>query len=108
MNDKLVICSQCEEEIKEGEYYLIFQLVANTPEKQYTIGLNTVLSELNEYILNKFYHLSASEIILLRPDIVLEFLRERYEKEIINWELKIDYICRGECYEVYKEVMPLV
>lgn len=106
MDEKDIICSQCNQKIEEGPFYLIYQVVASTPEKDYTIGMSRILSELNDYIASKFYHLSASELILLRPDIVLECLREKYEKEITGWYLKSDYICY-ECYDVYLELMPL-
>jgi hypothetical protein len=108
MDEKLMICSQCNQEIVEGKYYLIFKVVVNTEEKEYEIGIQRMLSDLNDYIMQKYYHLSASEIILLRSDIVLEFLRETYKDEVIlEWHLDAYAICH-DCYEVYKELIPLV
>lgn len=78
-----------------------------TEEKEYEIGISRMLSDLNDYIMKRMYHLSASEILLLRPDIVLEFLRETYKENITEWYLMANYVCY-DCFEVYKELIPLI
>lgn len=108
MDDKLVICSQCNQEIIEGKYWVIFKAKITTEEKEYEVGIKRIIQNLNDYIMKKWYHLSASEILLLRPDIVLEYLKEQYkDKEILEWHLEGFYICE-ECYDIYKEIIPLI
>jgi len=107
MDDKPMVCSQCEQGIVKDKSYLIFKIIANTEEKEYEIGISRILHDLNEYGMKKGYHLSGSEMLLLRPDIVLQFLKETQKEEVIEWHLEHYYIC-FECYEVYTELIPLI
>jgi len=107
MNDNLVVCSQCNQEIIERKFYFIYKIIVITEEKEYEIGISRMLSEINDYIMKKYYHLSASEIMLLRPDVVVDYFREQYKEEIIEWRLQAEYVCYA-CYDIYKEIMPLI
>lgn len=102
------LCSQCEEKIERDKFYYIFRLCVATDKEQYEIGFKKILYELSEFLMIKGCHLSASEIIFLRPDVVKEFLQSKYiGEEILLWYFNEFPIC-FDCYEEYKELVPLI
>ena len=108
MEKKEILCEACAKSVNEGEFYFIYRLSVITEAKEYEIGIKKLLSEFSEYLMQKGSHLSASEIILLRPDIVQEFLVQKYKDDIIVcWYFKEFAICY-ECYDEYKTLVPLI
>jgi hypothetical protein len=86
--------------------YTLYQVILETDRKTYQIGLVALLEKLEDWIYKKMYHLSASQILLLRPDLVHEFFKDDKEGEtIINWWFKEFFICK-DCYRAYKAQVP--
>lgn len=101
-------CSQCEETIEKDRFYYIYRFNVVTDKDEYEIGMKKVLYELADFLMTKGSHLSASEVIFLRPDTVKEFLQQKYNGEkILLWYFNEFLICL-ECYEVYKDLVPLI
>lgn len=68
-------------------------------------GILSLLKEVNRWCLDRTLHLSASEIILLRPDLLLEFLKFTYKTDITSYCFTEYKIC-NLCYEKYKKLVP--
>jgi hypothetical protein len=100
-------CEYCEQEISNKDYYYIYCLVVETKEEVHFVGLDTLIKNLSNYLMEKRCHLSASQIILLRPDILKEYLKTLVTKEIERFYLKAYIVCY-ECFEQYKELVPLL
>lgn len=99
-------CKICTSELKE-DLTLVYQLLVFTSRTSYCIGIQKILEELGNYAMEKGYHLSASQIILLRPDVLREYLQKKYPKEQIGaFILKENEICM-KCYEEYCQMIPL-
>jgi hypothetical protein len=108
MDKKELLCESCGKQVNNGEFYFIYRLAIITESKEYEIGIGKLLSEFGDYLMKRGSHLSASEIILLRPDIMQEFLIQKYkDDDIVCWYFKEFAICY-ECYEEYKNVVPLI
>lgn len=104
MNKK---CGYCEEEIEE-DYYYIYNLFVETNKQRHYIGLQKLMNELDDYLMNKSIHLSVSQVILFRPDIVKAYLNVTIlDEEIISFHLEKYIICY-ECYSQYIEYVPLI
>jgi len=100
-------CEFCNKTEEEGFY--IYVLIVETNKQVAYIGLNKVVEGLAEWITDKYYHLSASQIILFRPDIVKEYLQGLYneEEKVESFYFQKYQICT-KCFETYKEIMPLM
>ena len=97
-------CNFCTS-VKQGDIYSISKLAIVMKKQTIEVGLLTLLKELNRYVLDKCYHLSASEIVLLRPDILVEFLTHKYDEPIISYSFIENRICQ-ECFIKYKVLVP--
>lgn len=92
-------CQYCPKVLEEGNFYLIYNLAVATNIEMKYIGLQLLLKELADYAMKKGYHLSASQIVLLRPDILKDFLNLKYKPEkIIFFDLQEHEICL-DCYK---------
>jgi len=101
-------CNYCSNDFPINELYIIYRLLVSTDTQTHTIGLIKLLNELSDYLMNKSYHLSASQVVLLRPDILKDFLAKKYFPEkIIFYMLQESEICT-DCYLSYKEYVPLI
>jgi len=101
-------CKYCDKELQGNEFHYIYRLLVATDKQLHYIGIQKILEEIAEYAMNKGYHLSASEIILLRPDVVKAYLEERIKGEkILFYFLQESEICY-ECFETeYVNMVPL-
>ena len=101
-------CKYCDKEITNHEFYYIYRMLVATDKQLHYIGIQKLLNELGDFAMNKSYHLSASQILLLRPDVVKCFLSEKLQGEKpLFWFLQEAEICY-ECFENnYTEVVPL-
>ena len=99
---KCILCSQ-----STSKYQIIDEvlIVANDNIKSYRIDLFKKL--LDNWIGKKLYHLSATELILLRPDVVSNFVQELMKDTTTVWYGKANYIC-NKCYDTkWKKLHPL-
>ena len=101
-------CEFCNEELKGDEFYLVHCFVVDTDKDTQYIGLRKMSNDISDYIMSKNYHLSATQVLLFRPDIVKEFLETIYtDTRIIGFRFTPYVICY-ECFEEWKELMPLI
>ena len=101
-------CNFCNKLAVNKDIYTIYQVIISTDKDEYIVGLLTIIPDLDKYLVSKVFHLSPTEVILLRPDILLEFLRgldSFKDEEVINWGLEFSKICII-CYEKYKKEVP--
>ena len=88
--------------------YPIYRLGFRTNLGEFTIGILNINEEFSNYLMKKNYYLSATQVMLLRPDIVQDFLKEKYNTEteqVCEHHLVEATICKG-CFENYKEEVP--
>ena len=108
MNLQLEKCYTCDEQIEEGKFYLAYSVQIGTDKQMHVVGIKRVLEELADYLMQVNIHLSASQVLLLRPDVMKVFWEEKYPGEkLILWYLKECYICY-ECFESWKQLIPLI
>lgn len=101
---KLGQCTFCNE--NANETYTLYKLVVTTNKAIYEIGMTNILEKLADWAMHKGLHLSASQIILLRPDILHDFLKYEKDKETVKgWHFKEYAICMN-CYNLYREKVP--
>lgn len=102
-------CKYCDKELVENEFYYIYRLLVATDIQLHYIGIQKLLDELSNFAMKKSYHLSASQILLLRPDVVKCFLSEKFEGEKpLFWFFQESEICY-ECFEKnYINIVPLI
>lgn len=96
-------CSFC---FVNSSTYSIYKVVLNTSKSRYEIGILTLLEKMEDWVYEKMYHLSASQILLLRPDLVYEFF-EQYKpnEKIVKWDFVGFAVC-SKCFESYKSCVP--
>jgi len=108
MNKQLLKCWACEEQIENGKFYLAYSIQVGTDKQMHIMGIKKALEELADFLMGINIHLSASQILLLRPDVMQVFWNDKYKPEkVILWYLKEEYLCYN-CYEEWKKLIPLV
>lgn len=107
--EKLVICDFCKQEIEDKRSYLIYSYVIDTDKRPAYIGLKKVLEGLSDYLMDKHLHLSGSQIILFRPDIMKQYIETiiRTDEKIISFGF-MPYVICYECYDEYDKQVPLL
>jgi hypothetical protein len=100
-------CKFCKKEIeKPSEVRIIYKVVVTTEKQVYIFPMQEMLKSLNIFCMNRGLHLSSSQIILLRPDIFEEFLKEKmFPEEVEMWFLMENECCSG-CWNKYVETVP--
>ena len=105
---KVGYCEFCKKLSVGKDIYTIYRIGFTTNRNFYTVGVLEVIDELNKYVFDKGYHLSSTQVILLRPDILITYLRKRYNKEnemVTDCSLFQAEAC-NKCYEEYKQEIP--
>jgi hypothetical protein len=114
-------CKRCGRELHStNDYYVIHRIViAAKNDIVHYVGINEFLDKLSDYLITTEIvdavgkkralccHLSASQILLLRPDIVKEFIQTTLKENIELFFIQDTEICL-DCYEEYKKNVPLV
>ena len=109
MSEEIVMnCKYCDKALSNNEFYYIYRLLVTTDKQLHYIGIQKLLEELSNFAMSKGYHLSASEILLLRPDVVKCFLSQKLQGEKpLFWFLQESEICE-ECFSRdYVNIIPL-
>ena len=105
---KDLLCDYCGKNLHLPELYIIYQLGAETDTKIPNIGLQRILEDLGDYAMKKGYHISASQIFMLRPDIMKEYLTESLKDKVELCYLETKLICYA-CYEEeYIKLVPAI
>lgn len=105
---KIRNCEFCKEVIQMDDYYFLYSLGIETDKSTHFIGLEKLMEDLSNFLMDKCVHLSASQIILFRPDILRKFLETIVGEERIIEFCLIKYVICHACYEEYKERIPLM
>lgn len=101
------VCDFCQK-LKVNKTYCIYRIFIMMNNGNHTIGILNIYEELSDYLMGKGIHLSASQVILMRPDITLDFLKIKYNnnnEQILNYHLEEAEIC-FDCYESVKKEVP--
>ena len=101
-------CKYCDKPLSSNEFYYIYRLLVATDKQLHYIGIQKLLDELGSFAMEQAYHLSASQILLMRPDVVKCFLSQKLEGEKpLFWFLQESEICL-ECFQNnYTDIVPL-
>lgn len=102
---KITICDFCK--IQKPVTYTLFKLVLQTNCSVTQFGMSNLFEQMENWNMKtNMYHLSASQMVLLRPDLLLEFFKYFKSNEtIVTWFMKAFVVCK-DCMEVYKETVP--
>lgn len=93
-------CDFCNKLQINKQIYSIYRLGFTTTLQFYTVGILNISEELGDYLIKRGCHLSATQVMLLRPDILLDFLRKKYNsplEKVINAGLTEAEMCET-CY----------
>jgi hypothetical protein len=101
-------CDFCKE-IKTGNaIYTVYRIGFFTNLNFYSVGILHVYDDLDKFLAKRHFHISPTQVALLRPDILLEFLQEKFNKEgerVKSCMLYGSEMCE-KCYENYKKEVP--
>lgn len=102
-------CDFCKKLAVSKDNYTIYRIGFTTTKASYNIGLKKIIDGgLNEYVFNRATHLSTTQIILFRPDILLEYLRLTYnekDEKVLSTYLYEAKVCT-KCFEQIKTEIP--
>lgn len=105
--DKIKLCDFCSKLRKR--LYIIYQVGFITDENNhYYIGIINLEKKMSKYLFSRGCHLSTTQIVLLRPDILRDYLNNDYNiknETVIHTFLQEAIICE-KCYEKYKLEVP--
>lgn len=100
------ICEHCKRTIQIKDLYVIYKVAVVSNNEYHFITMPRLIEEMNDFVSQQGYHLSASQIILLRPDILKVFLNKKfYPEEILFWFMMDEEIC-NICYSGYIQTCP--
>lgn len=102
-------CCYCQIQIKEKtwELYFLSLNLQSTPVKV-VMPINEAISIINDFANENFIHMSATEILFLRPDIVMDVFEPIYHSEgLVAYTIISFPICKS-CYEIWKTKNPLM
>lgn len=104
---KANFCDFCREIKVNKKFYTILRLLVKTNKDEYYWGLLDIISKLDKYLLKIYSHLSPTQVILLRPDIFINFLNTLFDENEIVIDFNFDFakICE-DCFEEYKLLVP--
>jgi hypothetical protein len=99
-------CSICGEPLSYVAYQLLF-IVILASDGETTLELEEATEIIAKYCNANMYHLSATELILYRPDeIIKAFQKEYKERKIESWAF-LPTDCCEKCYELQKQKHPV-
>jgi hypothetical protein len=104
---KVGVCDFCDS-LKVNKTYFIYRIGFSTNIDEYNLGILKFSKNLADYLMKRGVHLSATQVILMRPDIVLQYLKEKYDnakEKVLSFYLKDAEICH-KCFEEYKKEIP--
>ena len=106
-NKNVGMCEFCNQ-LKVNQTYFVYRLDFKTNLSEYNIGIIPLSEELGSWLIKKGIHLSSTQVVLLRPDITLEYLREKYDtlsETVLVYNLVEAEICYT-CFKDYKDEVP--
>jgi len=98
-------CENCDTLLNERKFFVISRVEIIAQEGIKEMKIDKFVEELEKWAFSKYYHASASQIVLFRPDVVTEFIKEK-EGETASWFVKPIYLCE-KCYEKWKIKHPV-
>lgn len=101
---QILSCANCFGDIGENAKQ-IFEVVIFTENKIITCKIDYIKERLAEWIAKKNYHLTASEIILYRPDILNNFIKRKYG-DCASFVIMLVFYCNN-CFLEWEEKHPL-
>lgn len=88
--------------------YKVYRIGFVTNKGESNIGILHISEELSDYLFKRGCHLSATQVMLLRPDIMLDFLKIKYNtktEKILEYYLGEADICK-ECFPEHAHEVP--
>jgi hypothetical protein len=102
------VCVACGVDIKYSESAGIVFVYVGSEEGTRFLPVREALEIIDEiYLTNTRCHLSASQLILLRPDIMVNIFRNKFGDEVIEWSLIVLPVCL-KCYDKQIAESPLL
>jgi hypothetical protein len=101
-------CSFCNYNVSD-ELLTVYSVVVITDKNVYRVGVPRMLEDLENFLRDKYYHLTASQILLLRPDVVKSFMVAQFKEKgevVTGWTFSADLVC-GKCFKIWERNVPL-
>ena len=105
--DKIKLCDFCKK-LKKNNYN-VYQVGFQTDNGHtYYIGVVNLERKMSQYLFDRGCHLSATQIILLRPDLLHDYLSNNYNtnNETIEKTFLQEVVICEDCYKRYIEQVP--
>jgi len=104
-DDKLT-CKDCKAVIEDKVNCLAnIIILTEDAESIITLEMKQALNIIEDYSYKKYYHLSASQIVLFRPDIAVKAFKRIFKKPIF-FGFEFSILCKS-CYALHKVKHPL-
>jgi len=107
MTKHVGMCEFCNK-LKVNQTYFVYRIDFRTNLSEYNIGIVPFTEEIAPWLMKRGIHLSSTQVILLRPDITIKYLKEQYDtinETVLVYSLVEAEICY-ECFQEYKEEVP--
>ena len=101
------VCDFCQDiKIKRNDF--VYRIGFDTNLGEFNVGIMNIYEELSNFLMDRGSHLSASQVILLRPDILKTFIKFKYKTEYET--IDAVYLCESEicpnCFKLYVKEIP--
>lgn len=104
--EKFIQCKICNKIIEERINCIPnVMVITEDSNSVITIDMKQALNIIDDYCYHKYYHLSASQIILFRPDIAVKAFKQIFKK-IISFGFEFRILC-NDCYKNHCREFPL-
>jgi len=101
-------CEFCNKITINNKAFIVYRIGFSTNLGEFNVGVLNLSEELADFLMKRGSHLSGSQVMLLRPDIMLEFLKHKYnsnEEKVMEYHLCDAEICYN-CFKKYVEKVP--
>ncbi len=102
-------CNFCKKLSVNKTDYSIYRIGFVTNKGSYNVGILNIEDGLSRFLFEKGIRLSYTQVVLLRPDILLEYLKLKYnngKEKVLNSFLYEAKIC-NICFDKYKLEIPI-
>lgn len=100
------LCDFCNHN-KASDFIVVFHVVVATDRSVYSISMPKMIENLQKWLDPKWLHLSASQALLLRSDLVKAHLDDIFKGEkVAGWTFLPKTMC-DKCFKVYDKTVPI-
>jgi len=103
------LCHSCGKNLDSDIFSMSYIYILLQGGQSQYISMKRLFEVINNYFeFKKLYiHLSPSELILLRPDVILDILNSIFNNQLLSWGFEMLYVC-PDCFHEYTKDCPLI